>query len=270
MTPSVPIQLSGIIVTTFFPLLHDELQPSSHTSSTFTPRSNSLEQFDTITMLVRFPLTTLGLASLAKLVTVPTSRAQTIFDLVEENVESSTLEALLVATGLDEPLRAPGPLTVFAPSDNAFEAFFHLDPELGGAFQTDMHSWMTHISALLLFHVVPGRNLIHMEDVGSSLTLTTLYGEDLTIDIVDRGFTVRPAAGGVARGLASISVDNGDANLVDRVLSPSWLTQSIVDVTAGWGEFSVLVGLLTTDGLEELLHALHTEFGLTVRDRCIL
>ena len=221
-------------------------------------------------MLVRFSLTTLGLATLATMVTIPTSRAQTIFDLVEENMESSTLEALLVATGLDEPLRAPEPLTVFAPSDNAFEAFFHLDPELAGAFQTDVHSWMTHITDLLLFHVVPGRNLIHIEDVGSSLTLTTLNGEDLMIDIVDRGFTVRPAAGGVARGLASISVDNGDANLVDHVLTPSWLTQSIIDVTAGWGEFSILVGLLTTDGLEELLHALHTEFGLTVRVRYIL
>lgn len=213
-------------------------------------------------MLFGSSLAILGVASLATF--VPTSRAQTIFDLVEENFETSTLEALLVATGLDVPTRAPDPLTVFAPSDNAFEAFFQLDPELAGGFQTDMNSWMTHITDLLLFHVVPGRNLFHLEDLGARVVLTALNGENLMVDILDRGFTVQPAAGGVARGMASLSVDNGDANLVDRVLSPSWLTQSIVDVTAGWGDFSVLVGLVTTDGLEDLLHALHTEFGLTV------
>lgn len=201
------------------------------------------------------------------MITMPTgAQAQTVFELVEENYETSILEALLVATGLDQPLRGSGPITVFAPSDEAFGIFFDSDPELAGAIQMDLSSWMTHVMDLLLFHAAPGRNLIQTQPTGATITVSTLNGGELTIDVLSNGFRARPAVGGgYSQGLASISVTNGDANLMNAVLAPSWLTQSIVDVTGSDPQFSTLVGLLTRMGIEDMLRSLSTMFGITVR-----
>ena len=190
----------------------------------------------------------LALATVAT--TTRTAHAQTtatLFDLIEENFETSILEALLVATGLDEAARGPGPYTIFAPQDDGFYEFFNSDPELAAAFQMDMPSWMLHITDMLLFHVVPGRNLVQGRNDMAPFPVPTLNGADITlqVDVQDRSFVVRPAAtgdDGTAQGLAVMAVSNGDVNFIDKLLAPTWLKASIVDVAVGLQpEFSTLV-----------------------------
>ena len=85
----------------------------------------------------------------------------------------TTLAGLLVDAGLVQALRAPGPFTVFAPTDDAFatvpaatmDAVF-ADPDL--------------LAAVLTFHVVAGQNLT-LAEMPDGTVLTTLQGDSLTI-----------------------------------------------------------------------------------------
>ena len=51
-----------------------------------------------------------------------TLRAQTIVDIAAGDPDFSTLVTALQATGLDAALQEPGPFTVFAPNNAAFDA----------------------------------------------------------------------------------------------------------------------------------------------------
>ena len=85
----------------------------------------------------------------------------------------STLAGLLVDAGLVQALRATGPFTVFAPTDDAFgtvpaatiNAVF-ADPDL--------------MAAVLTYHVVAGENL-KLADMPDGTVLTTLQGDTLAI-----------------------------------------------------------------------------------------
>lgn len=85
----------------------------------------------------------------------------------------TTLAGLLVDAGLVQALRAAGPFTVFAPTDDAFKAVpattmdaVFADPAL--------------LTAVLTFHVVAGQNL-KLADMPDGTVLTTLQGNTLTI-----------------------------------------------------------------------------------------
>ena len=50
------------------------------------------------------------------------ANAQTVMDIIIDSEEHTTLEAALIAAGLDETLAGEGEFTVFAPTDAAFAA----------------------------------------------------------------------------------------------------------------------------------------------------
>ena len=85
----------------------------------------------------------------------------------------TTLAGLLVEAGLVQALRAPGPFTVFAPTDDAFQT-------VPAATLDAVFAEPSLLAAVLTFHVVAGQNLT-LADMPDGTVLTTLQGNTLTI-----------------------------------------------------------------------------------------
>lgn len=115
-----------------------------------------------------------------------------------------TLVAAVQAAGLVEALKSPGPFTVFAPVDAAFEA---LPP---GTVQTLVQN-PPQLGRILKFHVVAGKYT--KADLAQHDTLTSLEGSTIPIDLTD-GFEVKNAT--VVQ--PDIEADNGVIHVIDRVI----------------------------------------------------
>jgi uncharacterized surface protein with fasciclin (FAS1) repeats len=84
-----------------------------------------------------------------------------------------TLLSALRTAGWTETLRGPGPYTVFAPDDNAFN---RKDTEK----MNDLMMNSPMLKAVLTYHVVEGK--LMASDIISMKRLTTVEGEELKID----------------------------------------------------------------------------------------
>jgi uncharacterized surface protein with fasciclin (FAS1) repeats len=118
-----------------------------------------------------------------------------------------TLVAAVTAAELGEALSAEGPLTVFAPTEEAFAALPEglvaclLEPENKDA-----------LSAILTYHVVDG--LVTSGDLANG-DVPTLQGENVTVDITG-GAKINDAT--VVQ--ADVTASNGVVHVVDAVLVP--------------------------------------------------
>jgi transforming growth factor-beta-induced protein len=121
----------------------------------------------------------------------------------------STLLAAARAAGLVDALKAEGPITVFAPTDEAFAKLpagtveSLLEPE-----NRDM------LAAILTYHVVPGR--VFATDAIKAGRAETLQGEDVIFDIREGRMTVN----GAAITGTDINASNGVVHVIDRVILP--------------------------------------------------
>ena len=122
----------------------------------------------------------------------------------------TTLVAAVQAAGLVETLSGPGPFTVFAPPNSAFEALPAGTVEM--ALRPENRAQLTSI---LTYHVVPGR--LMASDLRDGQTLTTVNGQRLTVRKTGNTVTV----GGATVTQADVRASNGVAHVIDRVLMPS-------------------------------------------------
>ncbi len=153
------------------------------------------------------------LAALALAAGLAAERAHaqnTIVDTAAAAGQFQTLLAAAEAAGLVDTLAGPGPLTVFAPTDEAFARLPAGTVE--GLLQPQNRD---RLAAILSFHVVPG--LITSADLaGLATRLETAAGRELAIDA-----TASPANVGGARLIgADIEATNGVIHVVDRVILP--------------------------------------------------
>lgn len=122
--------------------------------------------------------------------------------------ELSTFYKLVQQAGLTASLEAAGPLTVFAPTDEAFKAVpaatldkLSKDPEL--------------LKSVLTYHVVPGA--LKAASINGNSSLTTLNGAQLAASkagdfvTVDDGLVTK----------ADLIAGNGVVHIIDRVLMPA-------------------------------------------------
>lgn len=126
----------------------------------------------------------------------------------------STLLAAAEAAGLVEALKGEGPLTVFAPTDDAFAAL----PE--GTVETLLKPENQHALAdVLKLHVIAGSKVKSKDLAGQQITATTLNGE-LVVDGTDG--VVLTAPGSTATVIAAdIAASNGVIHVIDTVLLPA-------------------------------------------------
>ena len=175
----------------------------------------------------------------------PTSSAPgpTIFELAQDDSRLSTLVTALQATGLDETLNtAAGPLTLFAPTDRAFE-------ELGSDTVNDLLANPDRLSAILQYHVVSGR--VTRGDLSDG-ELTALTGDTIQVDVRGFWFWVRYYLNRESRILEfNNEATNGVVHLISEVLTPPGDIVSVVQN----GGFSRLAAALASADLLSALQA---------------
>ena len=130
-----------------------------------------------------------------------------IVDTAVSNGSFNTLVAAIQAAGLVDTLKGPGPFTVFAPTD---EAFNKLPAGTVDALLQDIPK----LTKILTYHVVSGKVLA--ADVVKLKTATTVEGSDVKID-ASNGVKINDAT--VAA--ADVDADNGVIHVIDTVLIPA-------------------------------------------------
>lgn len=136
--------------------------------------------------------------------------------LVENAVEASTLTTLVSAVqaaDLATTLSGPGPFTVFAPTNAAF------DKVPSATLQSLMQpSMKADLTSILTYHVVPGR--LSADDLRDGQTLTTVNGATLMVKKMNGQVMVGNASGMATITQANIYASNGVAHTIDAVVMP--------------------------------------------------
>lgn len=129
----------------------------------------------------------------------------TLMDALEAAGEYTTLVSALDAAGFDQPLSVDGPFTLFAPTDEAFDAL----PE--GQLEAIMQD-PAALEGLLGFHLVPGEYAAN--DLSTVETLETAFGQTVTVTVDGEVVGVNNAT--VLH--SHIEADNGIIHAVDAVI----------------------------------------------------
>ncbi len=132
--------------------------------------------------------------------------SNTIVDVATEAGSFTTLLAAAEAAGLVETLSGDGPLTVFAPTDDAFAALPEGTVE---ALLADTDA----LTAILTYHVIAGA--VMSGDLSDGMIAATVNGAEITIGVGD-AVTVNDATV-VA---ADIEASNGVIHVIDSVILP--------------------------------------------------
>lgn len=127
-----------------------------------------------------------------------------IVEIAVSNDNFTTLVAAVQAAGLVEALQSPGPFTVFAPIDAAFN---NLPP---GTVHTLVQN-PPQLARILKFHVVSGKYT--QADLAKLSSVTSLEGSPIPINC-DRAFEVKNST----VIMADIEADNGIIHVIDRVI----------------------------------------------------
>ncbi|MFV8827304.1 fasciclin domain-containing protein [Alkalihalobacterium sp. APHAB7] len=139
-----------------------------------------------------------------------TEEDNSLVDIVETATAAGGFETLLAAAqaaGLVDALKGEGPLTVFAPTDEAFAAL--LD-ELGVTAEDLLAN--EDLADILLYHVVEGK--VMSTDLVDGMEATTLNGEKVKI-------TLNPVQVNDANVVtADVEASNGVIHVIDAVLLP--------------------------------------------------
>lgn len=145
-------------------------------------------------------------------------------NIVENAVNSkdhTTLVAAVKAAGLVDTLEGPGPFTVFAPTNEAFDKL----PQ-GAVANLLKPENVDKLKAVLTYHVVPGRittkDLKKMIDAGGGkATLTTVQGGTLTATMHHGKYMLTDAKGNTAEiTIPNVYQSNGVIQVINAVLMP--------------------------------------------------
>ncbi len=151
----------------------------------------------------------------------PMYPSKDIIDNAVNSADHTTLVAAVKAAELVETLKGPGPFTVFAPTNAAFDALpagtvdTLLKPENKG-----------DLTKILTYHVVPVKvdaaALMGMiEKDGGQHPVKTVAGEMLTASVEDGKVVLTDAKGGKAIVTqADVYQKNGVIHVIDKVLLP--------------------------------------------------
>jgi uncharacterized surface protein with fasciclin (FAS1) repeats len=125
------------------------------------------------------------------------------------------------AAGLVETLSGPGPFTVFAPTNEAFNAL------PAGTVETLVKPENKEtLTKILTYHVVAGRMtaadlMKAIKAGGGKATLKTVQGETLTAMLKGKHIELKDEKGGVATvTIADVMQSNGVIHVINKVLMP--------------------------------------------------
>jgi uncharacterized surface protein with fasciclin (FAS1) repeats len=138
----------------------------------------------------------------------------TVIAIAKSNADFSTLVEAVGAAGLVKALKAKGPFTVFAPTNEGFAKVPAADLE---ALIADKEA----LSDVLTYHVIKGKILAG--DLKPKQKVKTLMGEKLTIRVADDGTaTITDANGNTVNIVTTdLKAKNGIVHVIDGVLTPA-------------------------------------------------
>lgn len=151
--------------------------------------------------------TLMALSAAALLAACATTPAPApLADTLARDPQLSTFNRLVAQAGLAGELRAAGPVTVFAPSDEAFKAVPAKTMEALGANSAQLKAVLSH-------HIIDGR--VAAGDVKPG-AVKSRQGANLAMAKAGSFVTIDEAV--VQQ--ADITATNGVAHIIDRVLMP--------------------------------------------------
>ncbi|MFT4668311.1 MAG: hypothetical protein ACI8YQ_001378 [Polaribacter sp.] len=133
---------------------------------------------------------------------------QTITEIVVNSTDHEILEDAVIAAELDDDLSGPGPFTLFAPTDAAFNAL------PAGTLDALLLDPTGDLAQILLYHVLGAEVL--STDLSNGQMAATLQGEDITVTINGTDVFINDAQVTVV----NIEASNGVVHVIDAVLLP--------------------------------------------------
>ena len=146
-------------------------------------------------------------------------------DIIDNAVNSkdhTTLVAAVKAAGLVDTLKGPGPFTVFAPTNEAFDKL-----PAGAVDALLKPENLEKLKSILTYHVVSGKFNAKMlkheiKAGGGTAMLKTVNGESLTVMMDGQGLALKDEKGNVAHiTIADVNQSNGVIHVIDSVLMPN-------------------------------------------------
>jgi uncharacterized surface protein with fasciclin (FAS1) repeats len=149
----------------------------------------------------------------------PGDAVDNIVDTAVADGRFTTLVAALQAADLDDDLEGPGPFTVFAPTDDAFDALEALLPGTI-AFLLDPANKDTLID-ILTYHVFDGSVLSPAAIALDGQRVTMLNGGSMAIDLAAGGLFLNFGGNRQAEVIITdVLSSNGVIHVIDAVLDP--------------------------------------------------
>lgn len=133
-----------------------------------------------------------------------------VVDVVQANPSLKTLASVIDETDANEVLELQGPYTVFAPSDDAFNA---LPAETRQRLLQPENR--QQLAQILFYHVVPGQVSADQLQSGD---VKTVEGANVNVQVDQTANRVRVNDATVTQ--ADIPASNGVVHIVDRVILP--------------------------------------------------
>ena len=132
---------------------------------------------------------------------------KSIVEIAAGSEQFKTLVTAIKAAGLADTLQEPGPITVFAPTDDAFA-------KLPAGTVDNLLKDLPELKAVLSYHVVPGK--VMAKEVAGLQKAKTAQGGELRVDTA-HGVKINNAR--VTQ--ADIEASNGVIHVIDTVLIPA-------------------------------------------------
>jgi len=180
-----------------------------------------------------------------------TANAQSIYEIASGNDSFTTLTAAVDAAGLDATLTGDGTFTIFAPTNDAFDAL-----PAGTVDKLLQPEWIHHLTDVLVYHGLG--SVVLTTDLTDGMIATTLNEENITISLDPSPAVISVDDETAANilvdaGLVDIMADNGVIHAVDGVLIPTSAGFDIVDIAGEIPEFSTLAAAITAADLNGVL-----------------
>lgn len=184
----------------------------------------------------------------------PAPGSKNIAEIVSSDTSFSFLLAAAVKAGLDGALAGTAPLTVFAPTNNAFRAAGYATAASVSAEDAGT------LSSILLYHILDGTVKAAAVPAGPNASVTTKGGLAVYTTSNSSGVFIN----GVKVTTADITASNGVIHVIGSVLVPP--SGNIVETAVATPDFSYLVAavLRASTGATNVAAALSGPGPLTV------
>ena len=127
----------------------------------------------------------------------------------------TTLIAALEQANLKSALAGDEDLTIFAPTNDAFNAFLN---EIGQDNLSDIP--IEVLATVLQYHVIDAGSAITSGDLAPTQTVGTLAAEDLTITSDGNAVTLNPDTDDASVSTADVMTESGVVHVINKVLVP--------------------------------------------------